>query len=50
MNFNIDIKSFLNVLPLIGKGMLGIFAVTLVIVICIWLLNKIPAGKDEAKK
>lgn len=47
MNFHLDIKNFLTVLPFIGKGMLGIFAITFVIVICIWLLDKLPAGKDK---
>ena len=30
-------------LPIMGKGMLGIFAVTLVIIATIWLLNKLTS-------
>ena len=34
-------QNFLATLPIMGKGMLGIFIVTLVIVLCMVLLNKI---------
>ena len=47
MNFHFDINNFMAVLPFIGKGMLGIFAITFVIVICIWLLDKMPSGNDK---
>lgn len=50
MNFHIDTEAFVNVLPYIGKGMLGIFAVTAVIVACIWLLGKIPSKSGENKE
>ena len=33
-------QNFLTTLPIMGKGMLGIFIVTLVIVLCMVLLNK----------
>jgi len=33
-------QNFLATLPIMGKGMLGIFIVTLVIVLCMVLLNK----------
>ncbi len=36
-----NINGFLATLPVIGKGMLGIFVVTAVIVSIIYLLNKI---------
>ncbi len=36
MNF----ESLKETLPIMGKGMLGIFVVTLVIIGTIWLLNK----------
>ncbi len=36
---------FLETLPYMAKGMLGIFIVTLVIMFSIWLLNKITASK-----
>lgn len=45
MNLNID--AFLNSLPLMGKGMLGIFVVTLVIILMITLLNKLTAPKQS---
>lgn len=45
MNFNID--AFLNSLPMMGKGMLGIFVVTIVIILMIALLNKVTAAKSE---
>ncbi len=44
MNFNID--AFLNSLPMMGKGMLGIFVVTIVIILMIALLNKVTAAKQ----
>ena len=43
MNYNID--AFLNSLPMMGKGMLGIFVVTIVIILMIALLNKVTAAK-----
>ena len=33
-------QNFLTTLPIMGKGRLGIFIVTLVIVLCMVLLNK----------
>ena len=36
MNF----QNFLATLPIMGKGMLGIFIVTFVIALCMILLNK----------
>ncbi len=47
MNFNID--AFLNSLPMMGKGMLGIFVVTIVIILMIALLNKVTAAKQTEK-
>jgi len=38
---------FLETLPIMAKGMLGIFIVTGVIVISMILLNKIPSKKGE---
>lgn len=37
---NINFSAFLESLPVMGKGMLGIFIVTAIIVLCIALLNK----------
>ena len=42
---NIDL--FLQTLPLMGKGLLGIFIVTGVIVLCINGLNKVTAPKAD---
>ena len=39
MNF----ESLKQTLPIMGKGMLGIFAVTIVIICTIWLLNKLSS-------
>lgn len=39
MNFEISIDKFMDSLPIMGKGMLGIFLVTLVIVGVVYLLN-----------
>ena len=44
MNLNID--AFMNSLPLMGKGMLGIFVVTIVIILMIALLNKVTSVKQ----
>ena len=38
--------NFMFSLGVMGKGMLGIFAVTLIIVIAITLLNKTSKNKD----
>ena len=43
MNLNFD--AFLNSLPMMGKGMLGIFVVTIVIILMISLLNKVTTEK-----
>ena len=39
MNFQISIDKLMEALPIMGKGMLGIFLVTLVIVGVVYLLN-----------
>ena len=41
----IDFAAFFDILPYIGKGMLGIFIVTAVIVGCIMVLNHATAEK-----
>ena len=38
---------FMQTLPMLGKGMVGIFVVTAVIVLSINLLNKAGARKSE---
>ncbi len=43
----IDFQQMLNVLPLMGKGMLGIFIVTLVIILGVTILNKVTKDKGD---
>lgn len=45
MEFSID--NFLAALPLMGKGMLGIFIVTLVIVAVVYILNYFTRPKEK---
>lgn len=42
---NVDL--FLQTLPIMGKGLFGIFVVTGVIVLCINVLNKVTAPKTD---
>lgn len=44
----VNIEGFLNSLPLMGRGMFGIFAVTAVIILLVMLLNRLTSG-DEKK-
>ncbi len=44
---NVDL--FLQTLPVMAKGLAGIFIVTLVIVLCITILNKATSGRGEDK-
>ena len=46
----INIAYFLEALPFMGKGMLGIFIVTAVIVTIVNALNSIPEKKDKKDK
>ena len=41
-----SIEKLIGVLPIMGKGMLGIFIVTIVIILIVALLNKITTPKD----
>lgn len=53
MSFKINIQAFLETLPMMGKGMLGIFIVTGVIILTVVLLNKLTSAqreRDEEKK
>lgn len=43
--FNVDY--FLDALPIMGKGMLGIFIVTGVIILIVMLLNKLPDNRHK---
>lgn len=40
-----DVQAFMEALPIMGTGMVGIFIVTVVIVIVVNLLNKLTALK-----
>ena len=50
MNFTIDFAAFLASLPYMGKGMLGIFIVTALIVLVVNALNNIPEKKSKKNK
>ncbi len=42
-----NVAHMLETLPLMGKGMLGIFVVTALIILSVVLLNKLTQGKDD---
>ena len=41
----INVENLMNSLPILGKGMLGIFVVTGVIILLVMLLNKLDTKK-----
>ena len=41
----LNVPLFLSTLPYMAKGLAGIFLVTLVIMLCIVVLNKATAGR-----
>ncbi len=43
MNFD----AFLQTLPMMGKGMAGIFIVIILIMLCTYGLNKVFSGKKD---
>lgn len=45
-----DFNAFLATLPLMGKGMLGIFIVTGIVIMCMYLLCRLTAGENEERK
>lgn len=47
---NIDFDKFLVSLPIMAKGMLGIFVVTAVIILTIVILNKASSSKKKSKE
>ena len=47
MNIRIDGQALVDSLPIMGKGMLGIFLVTAVIVITVAILNKVTGRKKK---
>ena len=46
MNFEISIDKLMESVPIMGKGMIGIFLVTLVIVGVVYLLNVATKPKN----
>ena len=42
-----NVELFLQTLPITGMGMLGIFAVILVIILVVAALNKLTAPKEK---
>ena len=46
MQINVD--AFLNSLPIMGKGMLGIFVVTLIIIVGIYIMNAVTKKRDKS--
>lgn len=44
---NINIKGFIDSLTVMGKGMAGIFIVTVVIIVAIYLLGKINTKDND---
>ena len=43
----LDIQAFLNSLVFMGEGMLGIFAVMLIIIGVVYALGRFTAGHEE---
>ena len=42
-----DTESIMNVLEVMGMGMLGIFIVTAIIIVCISILNRVTGKNDN---
>ena len=47
MEISFSIDNLMSALPIMGKGMLGIFAVTVVIILVVAALNAVTAPKKE---
>ena len=47
MDFHIDFQAFLDSLPILGMGMLGIFIVIFVVFLMIMILNSVTGNKKE---
>ncbi len=45
---NNQFDNMLYTLPMMGKGMLGIFLVTIIIVVGVVILNKVTGGKKSS--
>ena len=48
MDLNID--RFLSTLPIMLKGMIGIFAVAVVLILSAWVLSKVSAKMSKDKE
>lgn len=47
MTINFSIDNLMTALPIMGKGMLGIFAVTAVIILVVTVLNAVTSKKQD---
>lgn len=45
-----DVQAFMDTLPIMGKGMLGIFIVTAVIILSMYALRSLTAENKTDKK
>ena len=43
----LNVELFMQTLPMMGKGMLGIFIVTIVLILGILVMNKVTAGRKD---
>ena len=43
----LNIELFMQTLPMMGKGMLSILLVTLVLILGIWVMNKLTSGRQD---
>ena len=43
----LNVELFMQTLPMMGKGMLGIFLVTVVLILGILLMNKVTSGRKD---
>jgi len=41
----LSFEKFLNAIPILGQGMLGVFVVTAVIILCVMILNFLTRKK-----
>lgn len=46
----LDVEQFLMTLPIMGKGMLGVFLVAGAIILVMYLLNRTTSGKKVAQE
>ena len=46
----LNIENFMQTLPIMGKGMLGIFVVTVVLIVGIWAMNRLTSGRKDKEE